>query len=87
MHEARFGADDFGQMRQEGDNIVLGLALDLVDAGDVEGDIARLGPDGFGGLPGDDTEFGLRIRAWASISNQILKRVAADQIDAISGRL
>ena len=37
VHEARLGADDLGQMGQEGDDVVLGLALDLVDARDVEG--------------------------------------------------
>ena len=37
VHEARVGADDLGEMRQEGDDVVLGLALDLVDARDVEG--------------------------------------------------
>ena len=39
MDEAGLGADDFGQMGQEGDDVVLGLALDLVDPGDVEGDV------------------------------------------------
>ncbi len=36
MHEARLGADDLGEMRQEGDDVVLGLALDLVDPRHVE---------------------------------------------------
>ncbi len=40
MHEARLRADDLGEMRQEGDDVVLGLALDLVDARDVEGRVA-----------------------------------------------
>ena len=45
MDEARFGTDDFGQMREKGDDVVLGLALDLVDAVDIEfGDLAFL-PD------------------------------------------
>src|SRR4029079_5143159 len=60
--EARLGADDFGEVRKECDDVVPGLALDLVDAGDVEGGIARLGPDRFGGFPGDDAELRLRIR-------------------------
>ena len=47
MHEARLGADDFGQMGEEGDNVVLHLALDLVDAGDAEFGPAAHGPDFF----------------------------------------
>ena len=44
MHEARFRADDFGEMREERDDVVLGLALDLVDARDVEGRVLGLCP-------------------------------------------
>ena len=40
VHEARLGADDLGEMGEEGDDVVLGLALDLVDARDVEGRVA-----------------------------------------------
>ena len=36
VHEARFRADDLGEMGEEGDDVVLGLALDLVDPRDVE---------------------------------------------------
>ncbi len=61
MHEARLGADDFGEMGQEGDDVVLGLALDLVDALDVEGGIFGLGPDRPGGFLGDGAEFGQRV--------------------------
>ena len=51
MDEARLGADDFRQMGREGDYVVLGLALDLVDPGDVEAGVFGLGPDWFvGGL-------------------------------------
>ena len=62
MHEARLGADDFGQMGEEGDDVVLGLALDLVDPRDVEGGVLGLGPDRLGGLLRDHAEFGLRVR-------------------------
>ena len=62
MHEARLGADDFGEVGQEGDDVVLGLALDLVDAGDVEGGVLGLGPDRLGGLLGDDAELGQGVR-------------------------
>ena len=45
MDEARVRADEFGQMGQEGDDVMLGDALDLVDAVDVEGDVPGLLPD------------------------------------------
>ena len=50
MHEARLGADELGEMRQEGDDVVFGHALDLVDALDVELRMARLLPDRAGAL-------------------------------------
>ena len=62
MDEARLGTDDFGQMGQEGDDVMLGLALDLVDPGDVEGGVLGLGPDRLRGFLGDDAEFGQRVR-------------------------
>ena len=62
MHEARLGADDFGEVGQEGDDVMLGLALDLVDARDVEGGVLALGPDGLGGVLRDHAEFGQSVR-------------------------
>ena len=62
MHEARLGADDLGEVGEEGDDVVLGLALDLVDAADVEGGVLGLRPDRLGGLFGDDAELGQRVR-------------------------
>ena len=58
MHEARIGSDDLGQMGQEGDDVVLDLALDLVDPRHVERGILGLGPDRLGGRLGDDAELG-----------------------------
>jgi hypothetical protein len=58
MHVARFRADDFGNMRQEGDDVVLDLGLDGVDAGDVELGGVAFGPDGLCGFLGDDAQFG-----------------------------
>ena len=49
MHEAGLGPDDFGEMRQEGDDVVLGHGFDLVDAGHVEHGVAALFPDPGGG--------------------------------------
>ena len=51
MHEARLRPDDLGQMRQEGDDVVLDLALDLVDPRDVELGVAALFPDFLGRRP------------------------------------
>ncbi|MEY9190687.1 hypothetical protein ABH987_004315 [Bradyrhizobium ottawaense] len=62
VDEARLGADDLGEVSEEGDDVVLGLALDLVDAGDVEGGVLGLGPDRFGGLFGDGAESGEGVR-------------------------
>ncbi len=62
VHEARLGADDFGEVGQEGDDVVLGLALDLVDPRHVEGGVLRLGPDRLGGFLRDHAEFRQRIR-------------------------
>ena len=61
MHEARVRADDLGEMRQEGDDVVPGLALDLVDPGDVERGGVALFPDRPGSFLRDDAEFGQRI--------------------------
>ncbi len=61
MHEARLRPDDFGQMRKERDHVVLGLALDLVDARDIEGRTFGLRPDGVRGLLRDDAELRHRI--------------------------
>jgi hypothetical protein len=65
VDEAGVRADDFGQMGQEGDDVVLGLALDLVDARDVEGGrFAALFPDRLGGfLLRDDAEVSARCVA------------------------
>ena len=59
VHEAGVRADDLGEVGQEGDDVVLGLALDLVDAGDVEPRV--LFPDRRGGFLRDHPEFGLGV--------------------------
>ncbi len=61
MHEARLvGPDMFGKVRQEGDHVMLGDGLDLVDAGHVEGHIL-CAPDRFGIGLGDHAKGGLRV--------------------------
>ena len=58
MHEARLvAAHMLGQMGQEGDDVMLGHGLDLVDAGHVEFHVLRL-PDGLGVLARDDAQIG-----------------------------
>ena len=58
VHEARLGTDDLGEVREEGDDVVLGLALDLVDAGDVELGVAALVPDILGRVMRNDAQLG-----------------------------
>ena len=58
VHEARLGADDLGEMGQESDDVVLGLALDLVDAGDVEGGVLGLAQIVLAASLGIDAELG-----------------------------
>src|SRR5262245_21311865 len=48
MHEARLGADNLGEMSEESDDVVLDLALDFIDARDIEGRVLALGPDRLG---------------------------------------
>ncbi len=86
MHEARLGADDFCQMGEEGDHVVLGLTLDCVDARDIEGHALGLGPDGFRRFLGMTPSSACASAACASISNQIWKRVCGSHIAVISGR-
>src|SRR5258708_5189346 len=49
-------------MGEEGDHVVLGLALDLVDPRDVEGGVVRLGPDRPGGIFRDHAKLGEGVR-------------------------
>ena len=58
VHVARLGADDLGQVGQERDDIVLDLALDRIDARDVEFCAVALVPDFLGGLFGHQAELG-----------------------------
>ena len=58
VHEARLRADDLGEMGEEGDDVVLDLALDLVDARDVEGGVLALLPDRLRRRLRDDAELG-----------------------------
>jgi hypothetical protein len=58
VDEARLGPDDLGEMSQEGDDIMLGDALDLVDPGHVEGGVLGLGPDRRGCFLWHDAELG-----------------------------
>src|SRR5215475_10931812 len=56
MHVARFGADDLGEVSKEGDDVVLDLGLDRIDAGDVEFCSLALFPDFLGGIFRNDAK-------------------------------
>jgi hypothetical protein len=87
VHEPRIRADDFGQVGQEGDDVVLGFALDLVDAGDVELGRAAFSQIGLGGALSGITPSSARAsQACASISNQMRNLVSGDQMATMSGR-
>ena len=58
VNEARLRADDLGKVRQEGDDVVLDLALDGVDARHVETGVAALLPDLGRGFLGSQAELG-----------------------------
>ena len=88
VDEARFGADDLGEMGEEGDDVVLHLALDLVDPLDVEGRLRALLPDQSRPPPSAPRRARPeRVVACASISNQMRNLVSGDQMATISGRL
>ena len=61
VDEARVRADEFGEMGQEGDDVMLGDALDLVDPLDVECRGAALFPDGLRRFLRDHAELGQRV--------------------------
>src|SRR5688500_7958490 len=63
MHEARLGADDLGEVGQEGDNVVLDLALDGIDPRDVERRAAALLPELGRRLPWDDAQLRHRVES------------------------
>src|SRR5215472_5468662 len=58
MHETRLRSDDLGEAREERDDVVLDLALDRIDARDVELGVLSLVPDRLGGGLGNDAELG-----------------------------
>ena len=71
MHEARLGPDDLGEVGEEGDDVVLDLALDRVDARDVERGVLALVPDRLGRAFGMMPSSAMASAACASISNQM----------------
>ncbi len=86
MDEARLVvADMLGQVGQEGDHVMLGDGLDLVDAGDVEFHVLAFHTASAFSLR-DHAEIGLASQAWASISYQMRNLVAGSQMAVISGR-
>ena len=61
MNKARFRSHDLRQVGQEGDDVMLDLALDLVDPRHVEFGVAAFLPDLFRGLLRDHAQFGQGI--------------------------
>ncbi len=61
MDEARVRSDELGQMGQECDDVMLRLALDFVDALDVEFRRSALFPDGAGSFLRDHTDLRQRV--------------------------
>ena len=61
VDEARIRADEFGEMREEGDHVMLGDALDLVDAIDIELRRAALLPDRLRRFLRDHADLGKRV--------------------------
>ena len=55
---ARLGADQFGEVREERDDVVLDLAFDRVDASNVEFCFSTFVADGLCGLFWNHTDFG-----------------------------
>ena len=87
MHEARVGPDDLGEVGEEGDDVVLDLALDRVDALDIEGRDCGPSPRWCGRRSvGMMPSSAMASAACASISNQMRNRVCGSQIAAMSGR-
>ena len=86
MDEARIRPDEFGEMGQKGDDVMLGHALDLVDAVDVEGDVSGLVPDVFRALLGDHADFGEGVAGVGLDLEPDLNRVCGSQMATISGR-
>jgi hypothetical protein len=63
VEEARLLADDLRHVGQKGDDVVLHLPLDLIDARGVELRVAALGPDRLRGLARDDAQLGHGVGA------------------------
>src|SRR5262245_31539697 len=62
MHKPRFRSDDFGQMGQESDDVMLDLCLDFINAGNVELRGIAFFPDFLCGLFRDSAELRHGVR-------------------------
>ena len=61
MDEARVGTNEFGEVSEERDNVVLGHLFDLVDPRDVEFGLRPLLPDRLRRRFGNHADFGHRF--------------------------
>jgi hypothetical protein len=62
VQEPRLGPDDLGDVGQEGDDVVLGLPLDLVDPIGIEDGVSALFPDGLRRQFWDHAQLGHGVR-------------------------
>jgi hypothetical protein len=84
VEPARFGADEFGDRRGEGDDVVANFGFDFVDAFDFE--VGALA-DGFGGGLGTCPAAARVSVAATSTASQVRKRFSSLQMRAMSGRV
>ena len=84
VQPTRFRTDLFRHRGGEGDDIVLYLSLDLLDAFDVD---ISVGADGPGGGMGHDAGLGQRIEAVASTSSHMRYLFSSLQIRPMAGRV
>ena len=88
MHEPRLRSDELGEMREEGDDVVLDLALDRVDPRDVELGGIALCPDRLRRILGDHAELGHGIGGMGlDLEPDAVAGLRASQIATICGRL
>jgi hypothetical protein len=85
MDEAGFLTDMLGKVGEEGDDVVLHLALDLVDARRIDLALATL-PDRLGASFGTTPSSASASVACASISNQMRNRFSGAQMAVMAGR-
>ena len=80
VYEPRVRSDEFGEMGEEGDDVVPGRLFDLIDPRDVELGLVPFFRIAFAASFGMRPISAIASAAVASISNQMRNRVSGDQI-------